>query len=345
MALINCPDCGTEVSDAATACPKCARPIAPAMPHFRATPPAAKKGMGAGSVLLVILLVGGWVYYQTTTSSTPSPDTSAQTSNASASDGGTPPSAARDRPAFITTPAELYQAYSTNEVATDQAIGGRVIQFTAPVKAINKDFTDSAVLTFSTGDDFSDLQATLKDSDKAAAATLSPGEVVTVRCTSVRRIMDSPMGEDCTFTASTGSEQPSTASGELATPQGAAAEQPVTAAATADESRTASSGPSDVSTGATAADPVSQGEQSNTSGPSFDCSKVSDSTDLTICSNDELGQFDRQMAALYFARVQSADDPAARDEQRTWLQERNQCGADVTCLRKEYSARIEQLQQ
>ncbi len=28
MALINCPDCGNEVSDLAVACPKCARPIA-----------------------------------------------------------------------------------------------------------------------------------------------------------------------------------------------------------------------------------------------------------------------------------------------------------------------------
>ena len=28
MPLINCPDCGTEVSDAAPNCPKCNRPIA-----------------------------------------------------------------------------------------------------------------------------------------------------------------------------------------------------------------------------------------------------------------------------------------------------------------------------
>lgn len=27
MALINCPDCGAEVSDAASSCPKCARPL------------------------------------------------------------------------------------------------------------------------------------------------------------------------------------------------------------------------------------------------------------------------------------------------------------------------------
>lgn len=28
MALIACPDCGTQVSDSARACPKCARPMA-----------------------------------------------------------------------------------------------------------------------------------------------------------------------------------------------------------------------------------------------------------------------------------------------------------------------------
>lgn len=98
-------------------------------------------------------------------------------------------------------------------------------------------------------------------------------------------------------------------------------------------------------TATSAVDPTVQSPVTDASGPSFDCSKVADATDLTICSNDELGLLDRQMAALYFARVQSAGDPAARDEQRTWLQDRNQCGADVTCLRKEYAARIEQLRQ
>ncbi|NLF40280.1 zinc-ribbon domain-containing protein [bacterium] len=29
MALIACPDCGREVSDAATACPQCGRPVQP----------------------------------------------------------------------------------------------------------------------------------------------------------------------------------------------------------------------------------------------------------------------------------------------------------------------------
>lgn len=40
MALISCPDCGTQVSDAAAACPKCARPISHRMPAQAAPAPA-----------------------------------------------------------------------------------------------------------------------------------------------------------------------------------------------------------------------------------------------------------------------------------------------------------------
>ncbi|HSO38954.1 MAG TPA: hypothetical protein VLT33_40775 [Labilithrix sp.] len=49
MALIVCPDCGTQASDQAPACPRCARPL-------RAFAP--KKGMGVGLIIgLVALLV------------------------------------------------------------------------------------------------------------------------------------------------------------------------------------------------------------------------------------------------------------------------------------------------
>jgi len=98
-------------------------------------------------------------------------------------------------------------------------------------------------------------------------------------------------------------------------------------------------------TASSAVDQTVQSPTTDASGPSFDCSKVTDATARTICSNDELSQLDRQMAALYFARAQSPDDTTARDEQRTWLHDRDQCGADVICLRKVYAARIQQLQQ
>ncbi|MGN6728611.1 MAG: hypothetical protein ACTHJG_02125, partial [Rhodanobacteraceae bacterium] len=170
MALIQCPDCGSSVSDAAPACPQCARPIAAAAPMSRtAAPPQKKTGVSAGFTLLVLLALGAWIYYQATSSSA-SPGADPSQASAPADPGGTSPQpdAAPAGPStFVTTPGDLYRQYAANEVATDQSIGGRIVQFTAPVQAIDKDFTDSAVLKFSTGDEFGDLQAVLDDSEKS----------------------------------------------------------------------------------------------------------------------------------------------------------------------------------
>jgi hypothetical protein len=67
MALLNCPDCGNEVSDQAPACPKCGRPRSAA----QATPDAAqvaapnaptRKSMSSFALVIAIALVVaiGW---------------------------------------------------------------------------------------------------------------------------------------------------------------------------------------------------------------------------------------------------------------------------------------------
>ena len=65
MALIDCPDCGTQVSDMAAACPNCARPIAkntPVQPNPApvATPPPVAP-VASGGVLGWLKWVGGGV--------------------------------------------------------------------------------------------------------------------------------------------------------------------------------------------------------------------------------------------------------------------------------------------
>ncbi len=53
MALINCPDCGKEVSDIAPACPNCGRAI-----KARTIEKTAKKYKGAITLGTVMLPVG-----------------------------------------------------------------------------------------------------------------------------------------------------------------------------------------------------------------------------------------------------------------------------------------------
>lgn len=52
MALIKCPDCGTECSDLALACPKCARPLATQQSF-------ATKDIGFGGFLYTLMFLGG----------------------------------------------------------------------------------------------------------------------------------------------------------------------------------------------------------------------------------------------------------------------------------------------
>ncbi len=57
MALVKCPDCGKEVSDAAPACPGCGRPMAagPAAAAAAAAPPAKPKSVFSGVLLALIV--------------------------------------------------------------------------------------------------------------------------------------------------------------------------------------------------------------------------------------------------------------------------------------------------
>lgn len=88
------------------------------------------------------------------------------------------------------------------------------------------------------------------------------------------------------------------------------------------------------------------GQRATTRGPSFDCGKASTLTERAICGDASLAFLDRELAAAYGA-ARSGRSSSARarlaDEQRAWLFRRDQCAADVTCLRFAMEARIEQL--
>jgi len=54
MALVNCPDCYTECSDMAPACPKCGRPLG-------GQKSVVTKDIGFGGAIYTLMLIGGVV--------------------------------------------------------------------------------------------------------------------------------------------------------------------------------------------------------------------------------------------------------------------------------------------
>jgi uncharacterized protein len=75
----------------------------------------------------------------------------------------------------------------------------------------------------------------------------------------------------------------------------------------------------------------------------MNCAKAKSPAEKTVCGNYALGQLEARMATLYavatslVAMGQRGDMQGA---QRDFLQERENCGADVNCLTRKYDARI-----
>lgn len=78
---------------------------------------------------------------------------------------------------------------------------------------------------------------------------------------------------------------------------------------------------------------------------SFDCAKATTAVEKMICGNEGLSKLDEVMADTYKARlVARPNDPSIRNDQATWLQERNKCSDDY-CLVVAYLDRLKALEQ
>jgi ATPase subunit of ABC transporter with duplicated ATPase domains len=100
---------------------------------------------------------------------------------------------------YKTTATKLYKDYEANEVATDEAIGGRPVEVSGVVEGIDKDMFNNINVTLSTGELFSHASLTLEDDQASKAAKLKKGVKTVIVCKRVTRIMGSPVGSDCTF--------------------------------------------------------------------------------------------------------------------------------------------------
>lgn len=74
------------------------------------------------------------------------------------------------------------------------------------------------------------------------------------------------------------------------------------------------------------------------SAASFDCAvEHLKPAEKVVCFNRELSKLDDEMMKIYKKVRQT---PALRNEQKSWLRFRNNCGFDVLCLKRAYIGRI-----
>jgi len=83
-------------------------------------------------------------------------------------------------------------------------------------------------------------------------------------------------------------------------------------------------------------------------GPSFNCRAASAPAEIAICGDGQLAALDNQLAQQFSLKAMALPAPATaafKAAQARWLQARNACGADKTCLANSYRLRLQQLAQ
>lgn len=129
----------------------------------------------------------------TSTSSTQvsQPKSAASTSSAVASQP--------QKTVYQTTARKLFNDYDENEVAVDEQLKGKLVAVTGIVQSIDKDFTDSIIISLKTDNQFMPARMDMKDSQKAAAIALKKGKQVVIVCAKMSRLIGAPSGRNCIF--------------------------------------------------------------------------------------------------------------------------------------------------
>ncbi len=76
---------------------------------------------------------------------------------------------------------------------------------------------------------------------------------------------------------------------------------------------------------------------------SFDCAKAKTATEKLLCSDDELGRLDEELAKAYGAAAKRLRDGGLRKAQATWRQRQRDACKDAPCLRARMQERIDEL--
>lgn len=344
MALIKCPDCGIDVSDAAPACPKCGRPAGPivAPNGFRQrTPPREKKRTSTVSITLssfALILIG----FVLAVCFVPAFQIG-QHVEARCQVNGLGSGTCQFTNTGWTPGSQCVAVRLVNKqggaVSSGPLCSGRIWPNDTAQRdvsmvvgnncdAVGAAWNDVCAMDIHNLTGSGDDELAERDSSAPAPhdSAIAPAQTMSEAASPATAVLP--------VTTDTG--QPLT-SGIVPVPQQTAPMTPESSNQAQEQNQPQPDTPSSSA--------VLQKVIDDVNGPSFDCSTATDVSARAICGNAQLSQLDRQMAILYYTRTNYKTDPAVRDQQRAWIRNRNQlCVADAVCLAKELNQRISQLQ-
>ena len=95
---------------------------------------------------------------------------------------------------------QLAAAYERNGVSADAQFKGQALRVTGKVTAIGTDLFNHAVITLDGAvNPFLQPSATLKESERSRAGSISAGQKVVLLCTGAGDVVKAPMLKDCKF--------------------------------------------------------------------------------------------------------------------------------------------------
>lgn len=340
MALIDCGECGAQVSDKATACPKCGNP---SRSDYRATyasaPQASRTSWPRRFFRWIVtggfaVAIGLFILYAgrpepNTSAATPAQDTGGRADDPesyrpqrqapppnTAGDDQAAAAAASQEPAVqiidISAP-KLYADYAANEVLADSKYKGKWLRVTGTVVEIGKDFTDDPYVTLVGENDYQNVRALFRKTMNVRLADLQKGERVSMLCLGKGRLIGDAV-IDCR-------------SDRVPKAQSPTATQAAAPAATDDTPASVPAAPTTYQT-------------------SFDCSKARSASERLICEDADLAELDRATAATFQKAKASATDQKefAQMIRRNWNWRNKNC-VDKACLMAWYADEQRQLEE
>lgn len=214
MALVKCPECGKDVSGAATSCLSCGHPIhaRPASPPVFSAGPAKEKMRTGKKVPLgragafAALIIAGLLLPD-------SPGQAAEGQQAKIEQGAQPAQEATQQEqaktadeakirkgliATAMTPKAIWADFNANEIAAENKYKDKVISIKGKINIIKTDLSGNPMLSFSVDSyGLNTIQCVFSNDEKNSIASLSKGQRVIVSGTIHGSVMGSIFVRGC----------------------------------------------------------------------------------------------------------------------------------------------------